>query len=390
MRVRHAERFAAGWLFVCAVLVSAPAGGQVETTAGDGARVVGVAAPGERAVHLGDRLVVRVAGLDAFLAAEAKRADDLRLFLDGVELTGMAPEAVQSAPGAAAASDVRFRLGRDAENRDAWRSLLGPFRVHPRQLTVGVGLAGGPELDGSSETEIAFQAVREKLFWVFLGLLAALLVLFFWVPMPNGGRLSDSLRDRQVHADPGQKRPFSLARCQMAWWFFLVLGAYVFLWMVLNDLDTLTGSVLTLMGIGSGTALGAAMIDSNKQAEQARAKAELDAAKAAAKAVPELEGVQTVPLEVATAEATAQAKFDRLDGSVKPHRRSVLADLLSDGNGYSFHRFQIVVWTIVLGIIFVVSVQKELAMPQFSEILLGLMGISAGTYLGFKVPERHE
>ena len=37
--------------------------------------------------------------------------------------------------------------------------------------------------------------------------------------------------------------------------------------------------------------------------------------------------------------------------------------------------------------IFVASVYKNLSMPQFSATLLGLMGISSGTYLGFKVPE---
>jgi hypothetical protein len=31
---------------------------------------------------------------------------------------------------------------------------------------------------------------------------------------------------------------------------------------------------------------------------------------------------------------------------------------------------------------------RDLIMPQFSETLLALMGISAGTYIGFKIPER--
>jgi hypothetical protein len=62
-------------------------------------------------------------------------------------------------------------------------------------------------------------------------------------------------------------------------------------------------------------------------------------------------------------------------------------DILSDANGVSFHRFQIAAWTLVLGIIFVAQVYRELAMPQFNEMLLGLMGISAGTYLGLKGPE---
>jgi hypothetical protein len=64
-----------------------------------------------------------------------------------------------------------------------------------------------------------------------------------------------------------------------------------------------------------------------------------------------------------------------------------LRDILSDGSGYSFHRFQIFAWTIILGIIFVSSVYNSLAMPEFSPTLLGLMGLSAGTYIGFKFPE---
>jgi hypothetical protein len=46
------------------------------------------------------------------------------------------------------------------------------------------------------------------------------------------------------------------------------------------------------------------------------------------------------------------------------------------------------VWTLVLGVIFCVSVYNSLEMPEFSATLLGLMGISSGTYLGFKVPEK--
>lgn len=38
----------------------------------------------------------------------------------------------------------------------------------------------------------------------------------------------------------------------------------------------------------------------------------------------------------------------------------------------------------VLGLIFVHEVFVELAMPTFDNTLLGLMGISAGTYLGLK------
>jgi hypothetical protein len=64
-----------------------------------------------------------------------------------------------------------------------------------------------------------------------------------------------------------------------------------------------------------------------------------------------------------------------------------LIDLLTDGSGISLHRFQIFVWTIVLGVVFGVSVYRDLVMADFSPTLLGLMGISSGAYIGFKFPE---
>jgi hypothetical protein len=302
----------------------------------------------------------------------------LRLFLDGVEITDLEPEAVQAAMGEEGMSDVRFRLRRDAGNRDAWRTLLGPFRLRARPMTAGVGLEGEQEIAGSSSVRVDLQAVHTGWFKGYVVLLAAFLVFFFTFRW-RGRKLTDSLRDAQAEGSP---KPYSLARCQMAWWFFLVIAAYVFLWLVLGDLDTITGSILTLMGIGSGTALGAAMIDSGKKAEEDQVEAEVAAAQTKATAT-------TTPDDQARL-ATARAKLENVQGAVKKGTHGFLSDLLSDGNGYSFHRFQIAVWTIVLGIIFVVSVWKSLAMPQFSETLLGLMGISSGTYLGFKFPERFE
>ena len=71
-----------------------------------------------------------------------------------------------------------------------------------------------------------------------------------------------------------------------------------------------------------------------------------------------------------------------------PVSKGIFRDLISDGDGVSFHRFQIVVWTAVLAVVFIRSVSRDLAMPDFDAALLGLMGISSGTYLGFKFPEK--
>ena len=54
----------------------------------------------------------------------------------------------------------------------------------------------------------------------------------------------------------------------------------------------------------------------------------------------------------------------------------------------TLHRLQIMLWTLALGALFVWEVWDHLAMPTFGTELLTLMGISSGTYLGFKIPER--
>jgi len=41
----------------------------------------------------------------------------------------------------------------------------------------------------------------------------------------------------------------------------------------------------------------------------------------------------------------------------------------------------------VLGVIFIDEVYEKLAMPTFNTIIMGLLGLSAGTYLGLKIPE---
>jgi hypothetical protein len=44
-----------------------------------------------------------------------------------------------------------------------------------------------------------------------------------------------------------------------------------------------------------------------------------------------------------------------------------------------------VAWTIVLGVVFLHQVYSRLSMPELPAVLLGLMGLSAGTYLGLKI-----
>jgi Flp pilus assembly protein TadB len=147
--------------------------------------------------------------------------------------------------------------------------------------------------------------------------------------------------------------------------------------MVTWNFDTITAGTLGLMGIAAATAMAGATVDTSKNSTMAAEKAQLQIEAAS---VPPPSAVRAVQITDSIAELDKQLRT--------PLHTTWLDDLLSDANGLSFHRFQMFVWTIVLGMIFVISAYTDLLMPDFSATLLGLMGISAGTYVGFKFPEQ--
>jgi len=145
-----------------------------------------------------------------------------------------------------------------------------------------------------------------------------------------------------------------------------------------------------LIGIGAGTALGAVSINNSKsdgtvkqiqdlQAQQAK----LNEANALLGATPgpEIEGKIAYNKFLDT---QLSAKINKLIDGLKAGGDTFLNDILTDENGVSFHRLQMVAFTLVLGLVFVYSVWANLTMPDFSATLLTMQGITAGTYLGFE------
>jgi hypothetical protein len=88
--------------------------------------------------------------------------------------------------------------------------------------------------------------------------------------------------------------------------------------------------------------------------------------------------------QVEEAEKTLSGLERAFSSCRKQHRYRFFLDLLSERDGQdrpviAFHRFQIVVWTLVLGVIFVSDVLTKLTMATFDSSLLVLMGISSRT-----------
>jgi hypothetical protein len=340
-------------------------------------------------IKLHDTVEVDCDGLKEWAQTKINDPSKLVLYLDGTVMKGLAPKIDK-----ANANQLFFKLERlsgndesKADNTKAWDALFSrPKGFGLKGGTVRVTVGPEPGLPFDSSQTATLYAIKPWGFLVYLVGFILLLVGIYYL-----GQTSNLLRDSGPEPAGGRKT-YSLGRTQMAFWFFLIIAAYGFIFLVTGAIDTITPSVLGLMGISAGTGLAARAVDNSKRtqaqaeldklrAEQARLEGQRQAAAApGAIAFPpeSLQRLNDLPLLIAAQQAI-----------VNPiPTGGFIQDILSDADGISFHRLQIAVWTAVLGIIFCLSVYTVLSMPTFSDTLLGLLGISGGTYIGFKIPEK--
>jgi hypothetical protein len=314
------------------------------------------------------------------------KVSDIALVLNGQVIRGIASSGPDNTY-----KYLKFDLTRledeeetSKQNRLEWNALMSDLREN-KMLHIRVASGGNPPYWGPEET-VAFE-VLPRYSWAVLFLLVVLLLAFIVL-----ARKSDILRDRP--SVNGVKQSYSLARCQMAWWFFLVAASYCYLWTVLNNRDSLTQGVLILTGVSAGTGLAASVIDATKRQQRDQLQQEKDQLTVTMNALPA--AIQAAPDPAAAAQLLAQQQLNsarladinsNLAALPSPigNSEGFFLDILRDETGISFHRFQMMAWTIILGIVFVSSVWRNFTMPDFSATLLGLMGISSGTYVGFKL-----
>jgi hypothetical protein len=323
-------------------------------------------------------------------------------FINGRAIRGNYPEEIHPDK-----NRLHFHLEITPENKEVWTDLLGTPQGTRRPVTFSVGLENQSPFDSVFDQSHPLPlTVISPVYGVIAFLVVFVtLILLIWL-----ARTTNLIREPGDCPMPGKLSPYNLGRTQMAFWFFLVYASYLTIWLITDALDTITPSLLGLMGISAGTALGEALIDSGKVNATSEQLQSLGAEKQSLeKTIPELQS-QVAELNAKAALTPEDtSNRDSLNKQLQDSRtrlaqvtqqlqalspsaaagvsKGFLRDILSDSSGYSFHRFQIFAWTIVLGIIFVSSVYNKLTMPEFSATLLGLMGISSGTYIGFKFPE---
>jgi len=386
---------------------------------------------------LGQAIRLKVENLDQFFKTLEKDGErkDISLFLNRMEIKGVRPRVIDETE-----SELEFILLRrealpaylnDTQQKSVWASLFGfqdKWTLEPREVNVSIGQEGGSPVKSNATLKL----VRIHFnVWVALYLFVILVMIYVYYKAEKMG----AFRDRGSLVNGNGKPALSLARVQMGFWFFLVVASFLFIWMVIGELPGIPASVLGLIGIASGTALGAAAIDTNKRASasliiseknatekeiqgldtqldahnknQENLKRDVDALNKKLPSEPRLQSqldsknnelTETIKkiAELNKNKADLDKKLSELRHKSEAAQRNkgavpakrFLADLLNDENGMSFHRLQMAIWTLVLGIVFIQQVMNNLAMPDFDATLLALMGISSGTYLGFKFPEQ--
>ncbi|HEX8559653.1 MAG TPA: hypothetical protein VF668_16255 [Pyrinomonadaceae bacterium] len=364
-------------------------------------------------------ICVRVKNLHEWAKAAGGQNDPSKFFLyiNTYPLRG-----VRARPEGGESDYLRFDLlptedsdAHDKETRENWRRVLSRPRLAPpktRDVAVSVGYeADSSRLAPPIKSNAVLPLVVVNAFWFTVFVLSVLVALglFMWLVFR-----SDLLRDDvpepvgvTAKGKPNRK-PFSLGRTQMAFWFFLVVTCYVFIWMVTSNGDTITSTVLGLIGISAATALGSVFISASKDdgADQRRQELLTEKerlwtriaalrAKAGMESPPDAPPPPSPPPAPGPLTAGEQTELKGITRRLRDVEqllagasRGFFTDILSDAGGVSFHRFQIVAWTVALGAVFLGQVFNYLLMPDFDSTLLALMGISSGTYLGFKFPEK--
>jgi hypothetical protein len=225
---------------------------------------------------------------------------------------------------------------------------LAPHRWSTNRVALEVSCDGvalsqaSPPGESPGVPGATFELITLPRRLVCIGALAAIAGLFYWA-----GARTGALRDNDPLNPDFRQRTYSLARCQLAFWTVLVVGSFLYIYLVTGFFNgVLTDTALWLLGISAGTSA------------------------------------------LAQAAGTSHAGAGQPVAPPIPQRSAgFLLDILSDAQGVNVHRLQMLIWTAVFGGILTTRVVTSLAFPEYDTTTYALMGISSGTYVWFKRTE---
>lgn len=331
-------------------------------------------------LKLGYFVAAKIENFSLLAEESRKKNSKIIMYLDAMPIKGVYPVGWDSIRGI-----LRYKMKYEDASKSTWEA----FRQIPHPslpVTISVGLENGYPIESSQSKVLVLYDES----WVGLLVFIYLIILGIFVYFAKN---SDILRDAGP-APPGKtKKSYSLGRVQMAWWFFIILFSVIFVSATTGLPPTVPGFALALMGIAGGTALGGAAVDVGKHGEAwTKYRDLLWEKQSLSQQLTGLQGNQSAQSQQSayTINSRLQAVGQNIESLIPtlPASSNFVVDILSDAEGVSLPRFQMIVWTITLGIIFLVSVIQTKTIMTLDPTLLALMGISSGTYAGFKLPEK--
>ena len=217
----------------------------------------------------------------------------------------------------------------------------------------------------SQQLEVSF-APGWKLWFMFLygvAILAGMTVL---------GLQTNMLRGLESRRRPDGRHQLSLSHVQLAIWFVVVFGSYIYLWVITGDLNTLSTSGLYLVSIAIVTTFGSTAIQGMSGVDKGLAAYNSFLA-------PRLQMDRATVIRVVdAAELKTRKRWEEVQGNLLtvPERESReafrdwddlrrqkdylatpliyrwLVDILSENGEVTLHRFQMLAWTVGLAFIF--------------------------------------
>ena len=332
-----------------------------------------------------EEIIVEVQNMIHLMNEKNKSGKRLILFFDDEPLKD-----VEAIPFYENENRIKFYLSTSEATADAVAKIMKNHKLEnwsEVSLRVSIGLEGENPIrvKGNTNNFRLVLITKSKGYALITIIILVSIVLIYFARKSN--LLRELYSDRINEGD----RPYSLALTQMALWFALVLYAVIFLYIGTWIPPKIPGSLLILMGISAGTGLTSAAINytwMNKLREKYKkyleTKENLQEEIAAEKSGTKEKKEKQTELKKLKEDAEEKGY-----ASASQSSKGFFNDMVSDSSGVSLHRFQIAVWTIAILVYFVISVLTTLTLPDFSESLLALMGISSGTYAGFKMVEKN-
>jgi hypothetical protein len=291
----------------------------------------------QKRLYLNSYLAVEVRNIKLFDARVSRSKKPPILYFSDVAMRSLKPVCIDKDNGF-----VIYYLDQSDSSIRAcdpyFTNMVSPWPIN----NITLGFADSAPLPTDAYGYSLFQIDRNA-FWIMLCMIGFVISLFVLL-----------IRNTSLLKAGPTGSQYSLAFTQIAFWTLIVLISYLYLWLGTQNYNSLTASALIIMGISAATTSGSRLISKRRYQSVLAAR----------------------PKE---GDGSALSENTYLRDS-----RGFFNDLFCDDNGSSISRWQMVLWTGVMGLVFLWVVVREKKMPEFSDYQLMLIGISSGAYLLLK------